>query len=381
MSSASAPIRVIDADTHLMEPPDLWTARVPAKWLDQVPVAEIDDAGALRWRLGKTWLHTATSVGQGTTVRPTTWDEVDPACYDASERLKWMDRYGIYAQVLYPNLLGFQTYALMDLEPELQRLLFRTYNDYLVEVTNVAPNRYVNVTAVPFWDIDESIAEMQRCRELGHTAVLWASTMKSHGLPSATDPHWDRFYAVAQDLGMSINFHIATGRTADDWAELSSQTEPRKFVENAIPVGLGNAFTIAEVLMSEVCERFPRLNFVSVESGFGYVPYILELLDWQWVTSRASESCPDRLLPSEYFRRQVYTMFWFEQSTLGLLDQYPDNVMFETDFPHPTSLTPTPYTVGIPAPSDLIKSSVDKYGEELMRKVLEDNAARVYHVN
>ena len=80
---------------------------------------------------------------------------------------------------------------------------------------------------------------------------------------------------------------------------------------------------------------------------------------------------PKRLLPSEYFRRQVYTMFWFEQTTLGLLEKYPDNVMFETDFPHPTSLTPTPYTVGIPKPSDLISQSIDRYGEDLMRKVLE----------
>ena len=48
------------------------------------------------------------------------------------------------------------------------------------------------------------------------------------------------------------------------------------------------------------------------------------------------------MLPSEYFRRQVYAMFWFETESLALLPRYQDNVMFETDFPHPTCLYPEP---------------------------------------
>jgi len=73
---------------------------------------------------------------------------------------------------------------------------------------------------------------------------------------------------------------------------------------------------------SGLCDRFPELDFVSVESGFGYIPFLLESLDWQWKGLGAHRQYPDRLLPSEYFRRQVYSMFWFEKDALELLRMY-----------------------------------------------------------
>src|SRR5207248_748306 len=85
-------------------------------------------------------------------------------------------------------------------------------------------------------------------------------------------------------------------------------------------------------------DRFPRLKLVSVESGFGHVPFYLEALDWEWLTF--GNTSP--LLPSEYFRRQCYGTFWFERTTLPLLAAYPDNFMFSTDYPHATSLSPGP---------------------------------------
>src|SRR5262249_6779782 len=104
----------------------------------------------------------------------------------------------------------------------------------------------------------------------------------------------------------------------------------------------GNLEGIAEIIMGRICHRFPRLKFVSVESGFGYVPYLLETLDWQFNNTQAPQRYPDMMLPSEYFRRQVYATFWFERGVGRLIDLYPDNVMFESDFPHPTSLSPGP---------------------------------------
>jgi uncharacterized protein len=375
-------IPVIDADSHLLEVPDVWTSRFPSTLREDAPCVDVDDDGNVRWRLGDRWLHPVGAFGQGHTVPPKTWDEIDPACYDASARLQWMDAQGIRAQILYPNLVAFETFAVMDRKPEIQRLIFRAYNDYLVDFASVASDRFGLISALPFWDLDESIAELTRCREIGHHGMLWASasTMALHGLPPTNDPYWDRLYAAAQDLEMSVNFHIATGQTQEGLAALASITDPLEYVKQAVPVGLSNAQAIADILMSAVCEKFPRLAFVSVESGFGYIPYILELMDWQWKTNGGWKKRPDRLFPSEYFRRQVYSMFWFEEGTLGLLDRFPDNVMFETDFPHPTSLTPTPYTENIPAPKSLVDRHVATYDEQLMRKVLYENAARVYRL-
>ena len=79
---------------------------------------------------------------------------------------------------------------------------------------------------------------------------------------------------------------------------------------------MSNSNAIVDLCLSGLLERFPRLNFVSVESGFGYVPYLLETMDWQWLNTGAARSYPDRMMPSEYFRRQVYATFWFERKCI-----------------------------------------------------------------
>ncbi len=141
---------------------------------------------------------------------------------------------------------------------------------------------------------------------------------------------------------------------------------------------MGNAEAIVELIVSGILDRFPDLNFVSVESGFGYLPYLLETMDWQWLNTGAAHANPHRLKPSEYFRRQVYGSFWFERESLvRLVDLYPDNVMFETDFPHPTCLAPGPVSYTDSA-RHVVQENLSELPEELLRKILHDNAAKLY---
>jgi predicted TIM-barrel fold metal-dependent hydrolase len=292
-----------------------------------------------------------------------------------------MDAQGIYAQVIYPNFVAFEGHALMALKDlDLQVALIRTYNDYLVEWASVAPERFVLLASLPFWDIDESIKEMRRCKGLGFRGVIWAATLDRHGLPTFFDPFWDPFYAEAEALGMSINFHVGVGYTEDDSNTALSGRSNLFDATYRTSVGFqSNARTIAKLIMFGVCHRFPELSFVSVESGFGFVPFLIESLDWQWKHLDGPAEHPDRLLPSEYFRRQIYTMFWFEEGTLAQLPDYADNVMFETDFPHNTCLIPGSRVS--PEPRQLAQKHVERFGEEMMSKVLYKNAARVYNLD
>jgi predicted TIM-barrel fold metal-dependent hydrolase len=138
--------------------------------------------------------------------------------------------------------------------------------------------------------------------------------------------------------------------------------------------------TLAEVIMTGVCEKYPRLQFVSVESGFGWMPAFIECMDWQWLNAGAREAYPDREMPSFYFRRQVTGTFWFEhESVRRLIDLYPDNVMFETDYPHPTSLSPGPASSS-DNPKDVVRRVFADLDPELSRKVLYKNAARLYNL-
>jgi len=386
--SPVAGVKVVDADSHLTEPPDLWSSALPAKWKDIGPRVETNDAGEQRWRIGDAWLNlVGSSAVAGNGAPAKRWDEVDPACYTVDGRVKWMDNNGIDAQVLYPNIVALEGHALMAIEDEdLKQACIQINNDHFADFAAQAPGRFVPLASLPFWDIDRSIAEMRRCADLGHKGVIWAATLSRHGLPGTTDPYWDPFYAAAQDLGMSINFHVGVGYTAEQMAIATQRGATRKpdplaqAADQARRTALGfmaNGRTIADLIMSGLCDRFPRLNFVSVESGYGFLPYLIEALDWQWTNPGNNRKFPQRLLPSEYFRRQIYAMFWFEQTTLPLLQVFPDNVMFETDFPHDTSLTPGPGSDS-PAPADLVGQHIRDYGVELMTKVCHDNAARVY---
>src|SRR5258708_1334877 len=234
---------------------------------------------------------------------------------------------------------------------------------------------------LPFWDLDESVKELRRCHEMGHRGMLWAATLDKHGLPDFADPHWDTLYALAQDLGMSVNFHVGVGNTAEEIDEAMNRDnyDPAFHTGRSAMTFVGNARTLGRLLTSGVCDRFPRLNFVCVESGFGYIPFVLESLDWQWMGTGAHQRYPDRLMPSDYFRRQVYSTFWFEKEALELLPKYQDSVMFETDFPHPTSLHPGPPGYA-PAPAEVIRRDTEIVGEPVLRQGLHANASRVYHL-
>jgi predicted TIM-barrel fold metal-dependent hydrolase len=382
-------VQVIDTDTHVTEPADLWTSRVAKKWLDQVPKPEVHpETGHLHWKVAGTWLA---SMGYFAYAgwheyppdMPWELDEVDPGAYDPKARLDRMDEYGIHAHVLYPNLIGFESPLFMELGPELSLICTRAYNDFLTDFASADPARLVPIAMVPFWDQEAAIVEMGHCRDMGHPGVLFANKYEMIGMPGFTDPHWDPIYAAAQDLDMSINFHVGFSSRKD-----GTHTEKNKAAARAhynarnqsrrTSVGImGNADSIAAIVTSGLCDRFPRLKFVSVESGFGYIPYLLDSLDWHWKGYGAHRESP--MLPSEYFRRQCYGTFWFERTTMPLLQTYPDNFMFETDYPHPTSIAPGPVSPA-EVPSDHIEHAFADVPPDVARKALHDNAAAVYHL-
>src|SRR5258708_766028 len=123
-------------------------------------------------------------------------------------------------------------------------------------------------------------------------------------------------------------------------------------------------------------ERVAKLQMVSVESGIGWIPFILEAMDYE-LSENAPEQAKDLArMPSEYFRDHWYGTFWFEKNQghlQSLIDSVgEDNVLFETDFPHPTCL--------YPAPLDTIEDKMLTLRPETRRKVLGDNAPKLYRL-
>jgi predicted TIM-barrel fold metal-dependent hydrolase len=389
-------VPIIDVDSHVAEPEDLWTSRLPARLGDAMPQVVWDDAGGeLRWKVGDVLLS---AVGEYCTAgwrehfpsHPPTLEDADPACYEPRARLARLDDYGIWGQVLYPNLIAFDAHTfLTELGIGGATACVRAYNDFLVEFASADGRRLIPVMMLPFWDVEASIQEMERCRALGHRGILFAALFERLGFPNIADPSWEPVLAAAQDLDLSLNFHIGFGQrdTASSetgWAKrtkaaLEQRTDRVAFVRKGGPFFASCAQGVTDVIVTGVCHRYPRLKIVSVESGFGYFPFLLDNLDWLWQTSGASHEYPERDLPSQYFRRQVYVTFWHERSTIPMFEEFQDNLMFETDFPHETGLAPGPNSPALPA-RETVRKNLAGLPREVMQKVVFGNAAALYGV-
>jgi predicted TIM-barrel fold metal-dependent hydrolase len=331
----------------------VWTSRVSRKWGRLVPHIRVDDqTGEEHWYSGDELfdasprgLYAAAGWKEPLPSLPRTLAETDPASWNAHERLTRMDEYGIFAQVIYPNVGGFGSGKFLRLkEHTLMLECVRAYNDFLAEWCGTNPHRLIPIMALPFWDVQQCVAEIDRCVELGHKGILFGNQSETYDLPLLADPHWNPIWERAQDLGLTVNFHIASGDGRYRRPQYQANGRRANFARAVVLEFMDNAQAISEVIVSGICHRYPHLNFVSVESGVGFLPFLLEALDWQWKNNGALLEHPEfDLLPSEYFRRQIYGCFWFEKSSAETaLRLYPDNILYETDFPHPTSMSPGP---------------------------------------
>ena len=381
---------VVDVDAHVTEPPDLWTSRIGRRWAERAPYVQLDERlGIERWNIGgRRLIGVANWACAGwpefPPSFPPTLAEADAGSWNPAVRLQRMNEYGVFAQVLYPNILGFYGPAIMDLkEPDLQLDIVRAYNDFLADFAAEDPRRLVPIMALPFWDLQASLNEIKRAAELGHKGILFSSAPEKFNLPLLRDESWEPLWSLAEELDLSINFHVGFMNFSETelLGIMRAKQERLDYAKQSAVAIFSNANAIAEVTMSDLCIRHPRLKFVAVESGFGWLPFFMEMLDWQWVNSGAAQAYANRELPSFYLRRQVYGSFWFERSTVQSMHQLlPDNVMFETDYPHPTSLSPGPASSS-PNPKVVVEETLGDLPDDFVRKVLYETAARLYHLD
>jgi len=377
----------IDVDTHITEPPTVWTDRVSKKWGDKVPhVKKVD--GRDLWMIGDQMIGgpgftTAAGFEGSYPESRSGYDDIPASSYDAKERLKYMDEEGIYAAVLYPNVGGFGSGGFLKLEePELMLDCVRAYNDFLVEWCSEDSNRLLPVAAMPFWSVEESVKEVYRAKDTGHRSILACSDPAAFGEPRLAHAHWDPFWAAVEETGLSISFHIGAGDLSDIVSDPCELGPKAAFSRVSSTIFMQNMSCIADLIFGGVCHRFPTLNLVSVESGVGWLPAYLEAADWQWSNGQVTKDHPEYdLLPSEYFKRQIYACFWFENEALrSTIDLIADNLCWETDFPHPTCMHPGPANGLSEHPRDYVNRVMGDLDEIKVEKVLHSNAAKLYGV-
>lgn len=352
---------IFDVDTHVTETADIWTSRMPSKWGDLVPHVTSHD-GVEYWTVGEkllgsvaasSYMHQDPETGERIRRAPSNqfltsarFQDLHPSSYDVHARLAVMDDLGIQASVLYPNLnlVVSDLHEQVD-DPEYKIQVIRAYNDWLVEEwASVDRERLIPVALVAYFDANVAAEEIHRCKELGHRGLVMTGMPQLHGKPPLADPYWEPMWQAAEDAGMSIGFHVGANegimeKYVND-GRLKAEGARRMGARTITEALLDNASSMNDLLLSGILPRHPKLKFVMVETGIGWVNFCLESADYHFERYGVQTDCPEFTeLPSYYFKRQIYTTYWFEKihpfhvETIGA-----DKIMFETDYPHSTSL-------------------------------------------
>ena len=258
------------------------------------------------------------------------YDLARPGCYDTSERLKDQEMDGIDAEVIYPSVI-FNVYQIEDLE--IVKTAFSMYNDWITAYCNEQPKRLFPLAALQLYDLDAAIKEMERAKSMGHVGVCIPATAPPDRLYS--DPWYDKFWAAAQDMKMSLNMHVFTGATDNHGLPPAMRSGGYALAS------CGVMFTCADVIQSGVCERFPEIKFVITEFETGWIANMLKRLDWGFVRGGGAKNQGIPMKPSEYWRRNFLATF--EDDDLGIITRGyigTNTLMWGNDYPHGDSVFP-----------------------------------------
>lgn len=377
-----AGLAVVDADTHLSEWYDLWTSRAPLRFKDRVPqVRKIDgkwewfiDGQLLNREGASSAVRKDGSKAYGMDFKALQLGDVHAGSYDVKERLRFMDEQGIAAQIAYPNLLGFGGQKAMLLDEELRNISVEIFNDAMAELQRDSGNRIYPMAMMPWWSVSASVREAERCAAMGMRGVNMNSDPHEHKLPPLGDEHWTPLWEACIDKNLPVNFHIGASDDSMSWFGRGlwpGHPDAVKLAYGSLMLFVGNMRVMANIILSGFLERHPSLKIVSVESGVGWLPFFLEALEYQMHEAGMRLE----LSPREIFARQIYACCWFERRSLvqTVRSIGADNLMFETDFPHPTCL--------YPGAMDYMRATIEELTEVERRKVFSENAQKLYHLD
>jgi uncharacterized protein len=389
MAETLETLRVVDADTHMTERHDLWTKRAPASFKDRVPhVTRVD--GMATWvvegdvvlgRAGAGGVIDSNGVKGRTFEGLYEWEieQAHVAAYDPVARVELLDELGIWAQIVFPGVVGLGGQSLGEKvsDPALRTICLEIFNDANAEIQAESGNRLFPMAILPAWDIDECVRETKRVAGLGMRGVNLTSDPQDLGSPDLASRAWDPLWEACSTFQMPVHFHIGASLTTMSYFGTypwESHDDDIKLAIGGTLLFIGNARVVVNMICSGMLERYPELKVVSVESGTGWIPFILEALDYEMSENAPLQLAALSLLPSEYFKRQIYATTWFEKRNIASMIEAvgEDNIMFETDFPHPTCLYPDPLRTA--------RVNLEGLSDVVRRKILSENAVRLYRL-
>ena len=302
------------ADSHVMEPPDLWLNALPKRLADRAPRSERGEKYEILYIDGKQIDRQLNDFMDA--MRP-------PGFKDLTIRLQDLDQEGVWSQLAFPSM-GFWTVEITD--RELARAVAGAWNDWSHSEIMQKQDRIFTPAIVPLADVDDAVKELERSAERGFRAVFLPCGTRADqewGLAK-----WEPLWAAAARAGMVLAFHIGTGG------------------ENIVYRGPGGAVNymettypgmrvVSHMVAGGALDRHPDLKVLIAEGGAAWVPAIGDRMDEAYRQHGMFVRPRLNRLPSEIVRAQVYASFQHDVSAVQVMEATNyHNVLWGDDYPH-----------------------------------------------
>jgi uncharacterized protein len=373
----------VDADGHILEPPDLWLSYLEGKFTDRAIriVEDSDGYEHIVWgdipysRDTPGGAAALGAMGRKLTRSP---DQKYMDCMpyggcDPGERLDLLDMENLERAVLYPSLGILWEQDVTD--PEISLAYMRAYNRWIADFCRDSAGRLIPIAQLTLSDLEGSIIEMERAVNDGCRGAFVGSfthTRKAHG-----HPDHDALWAKAEELDIPITIHPLQ---EPGWCSVLTRYDDLPENTGAAPNPLAASWNrtlvthqrVVQAFLSffayQTLERFPSLRLGVLESGAGWIGFLLDRME------HAKPSLPTSDRPLDIFRRQCFiSADPDEVAVTNLIDAIGnDRFMWASDYPHPDH-APTYVT-------DAVRL-VESLSEEARPRVLGTNVVDIYRLN
>jgi predicted TIM-barrel fold metal-dependent hydrolase len=367
--------KIFSVDDHIVEPPDVWTSRVPAKFRERAPhvieedgrqIWEYEDDRCLNMALGAV----AGKPREEWNEEPTRFSDMIPGCYDPKARAQDLLSQGVFASVSFPTLPRYAGMLFNSFkDKELASHCVRAWNDFVLEewCPGGPPGLFVPMIICQVWNPAEAVEEIERCLALGAKAVAFPENGVHEGLPSfhgEPGMYWDPIWSVCQEADLPLCMHIGS-------SGFMPAADPNCFAGVIVSAEVAGQLTVGNLCLSRAPREFPGLKFVISESGIGWVPALLQRADRQAERHSGWAGTYD-MKPSEIFARNIWVCTVEEPLGLSFHPHIgEDKILAETDYPHADTTYPhvqkafEDVFAGLPA--------------RVIEKVTHENAERLFN--
>jgi predicted TIM-barrel fold metal-dependent hydrolase len=368
------PALILSSDSHVFEPPDLWTARIDAAFRDRAPRMQringvdqlVVEAQQVISGIGLISNAGARFEAPETISSRGRFEDVPPGGYDPAQHLADMRLDGVAGEVLYPSQ-GLFYFRVVD--TPLMSAIFRAYNDWLADFCTTDRARLKGIAMINLDDVQDGIRELERAARTGFAGAM----ITEYPLEDRRydQPEYEPFWAAAQALDMPLSLHTATRRQGKirGAGEQTLRDASSRATKAFYP-----ATSMCDMIFSGVFERYPSLKLVIVEFELAWAPHLLSTMDYTY-RERHEEAFyrfKDGLLPSDCFRRNVSLSFQEDAIGIRLRDTIGvDNMMWGSDYPHSEST--------FPQSRKILAEILAGVPQDEQAKIVGGNAARLYH--